>query len=167
MLFDKNVCGFSTTFVASREKLFKWVGPIIRSRTIVLGNDASPQLTDINNLKNYKLATIKNDASHHIAQKMGVPDENFVISENLGDVIRSYENGEADFIIYEESVIFWYLKRNGKRQQYKVFGSISENSLYYAFSKDVPDEFVSKFQNALDEIKSSEIYFDILDLYIK
>ncbi len=167
LLFDKNIVGFVTTRSESRENLFKWAGPILFSRTVVLGKMNSPKLDKIEDIKNYKIVVIENDAGHHIGEKIGIPSENFIKHFHLDDVLETIESGKADFWIYEETVAFLYLKSKGKADNYKVIDILGANNLSFAFSKDVSDDIVSDFQDALDEVKASSTFADILDRYLK
>ncbi len=167
LIEEKNIIGFATSRSETREKLFKWAGPIIFSRTVAIGKKGGKKLKDKHDLKNYKVAVIKNDVGHHVGRLLEIPENNFVIALNMNEIISAMENNEADFWIYEDSVIQWYLKQIGKVEDYEVAEILEANNLSYAFSKDVPDKLVIEFQEALDEVKSSDLYFDILDKYTK
>lgn len=167
LLNGKNVCTFGTTRSETREDLFKWAGPIVPSRTVVIAKKDSKTLKSNEDLKNYRVAVIKNDAGHHIARSLGVPENNFVVALKMDDLFNAMEDGTADFWVYEEAVVQWFLKSRSAINRYAVVAALGANDLSYAFSKDVPDTIVLQFQDAIDEIKSSSNYLDILARYTR
>ncbi len=167
LLNGKNVLGFATTRGASREKLFKWAGPIVFSRTVLIGPKGGKKLNSIADTKDCKIAVIKNDNGHHAVLDAGVPEENIILALHMDEIIKLMEEGKANFWAYEETVLNWYLNSKNLNREYESVLTLESNNLSFAFSKDVPDRVVAQFQDALDEFKLTDIYFDILDRYTR
>jgi len=67
----KNTMLFSTTRTEQREKLFKWVGPIIATKIgIIAPKDKKIKINNTKELNNYKIGAVLKDIGEQLLQKL-------------------------------------------------------------------------------------------------
>lgn len=169
-LYKKKTCLFATTRTQKREKIFKWVGPIIASKMVLIGKkDRDIALDSLEELSQYKVSAVIDDVALQLLTQAGVPER--LLDKNGGvdaaeKIIRKLEMGRIDLWAYEETVARWLIKNQGyDPDTYKVFWVLKQSQEYYAFHRKTPDSLIRRVQAALDEIKNSALYQEILERY--
>jgi polar amino acid transport system substrate-binding protein len=150
-----NTVLFGTSRLDSREQLFKWVGPIFLKRFVLFAHKQSPlkavEFEDINNLR---IGTTKDDAAEQELLRRGVRLDKLVRVQGIKEQLELLENNKVDVIARDEISVQAFMEQHGyKKESFKKVKSISEASLWYAFSKDVPDKVVKEFQSSLNDLK--------------
>lgn len=143
-----------------RENLFKWVGPITVQDLILFEHSENP--THIKTLeetkKEHMIAVVKNFSTHQFLEKNGYT--NLLMVENVTGLIKLLEHQRVDLIPFAPEVIPFVMHKNGLHtslfQPTPV--KLYTNTFYIAFSKNISDQEVSKWQNILDELKRSGKY---------
>ena len=159
---------FSTTRTKQRENLFKWVGPIASNDWVFYAKkDFNDKIESLESVKNsrYIIGTYKDDACELYLKSLGfknissVPDDYLNVKKLLRNRIDLWIVGEYQGILKA--------KRFGAESKIKKVFSVKHTELYIAFSKDVDDEIIDKWQVELDKMKSDGRYQKILDKYLK
>ncbi len=168
--YQEKTCLFATTRTEKREKMFKWVGPIIASKMVLIGKkDSHIALDSLQELSRYKVSTVIDDVALQLLTQAGVSER--LLDKNGGvdaakKIIRKLEMGRIDLWAYEENVARWLIQKQGHDPDtYKVFWVLKQSKEYYAFHRQTPDGLIQKLQAALEEIKNSPIYKEILERY--
>ena len=165
---EKNQVLFSTTRTPQREKLFKWVGPIATNTWVFYtkkGNDIKlSKLSDAKNLK-YTIGTYKDDACELFLKLNGFENIESVPNDTL-NVKKLISNRIDLWIVGEYQGKIKAKRLNADKYLKKVF-EIKKTYLYIAFSKDVDDKIIKKWQYELDRLKQNGIYQKILNKYLK
>jgi polar amino acid transport system substrate-binding protein len=167
---NKNNMVFSTTRTKSREKSFKWVGPItkttigitaLKNRNIVIKN--------ISDLKKYKIGCIKKDIGESLLIENKIPKENLVSIDGTNSLATTFyklERDKIDMFAYETKVANYSADLNGfDSDEYEVVYTLSNGELYFAFNRLTSDKTIQKWQKALDKIKANGIYQEIIKKY--
>ncbi len=165
----ENTCLFSMVRTQEREKLFKWVGPIAPSK-IVLTAPAYKDITiqSFHDLKKYRIGTVIDDVGELLLVERGINKGELIAVSDPVLCARQLEKGRIDMWAYGDLVARWILKEQGfPPEEYETVYVLNESELYFAFSKDTPDEVTQQFQNALDALKDDGTYQKILDTYLK
>lgn len=166
----KNNMVFSTTRTKSREKLFKWVGPIcktivgitaLKSKNIVIKNASD--------LNKYKIGAMKSDIGETLLLENSISKNNIYTIDGTNSLATSFyriEREIIDMLAYETKVAFYSIDLNGYEiDDYEVVYTLEKNDLYFAFNKQTSDLVIQKWQKALDNIKSNGIYDKIIKNY--
>ena len=150
-----NVALYETVRTAEREALFKWVGPLMLYRISlyslagrVPSNIPAHQLAD-----NYVACNYPGAASVRELQQLGFVDgKNLVLTSKSGDCLNMLLLGRVDLLAIEDSSLAEYqatASQSGKSLTEVLF--LSERQRYLAFSLDVSNEHINRWQQALEQ----------------
>ena len=156
---EKNTVLFSTTRTKSREKLFKWVGPIAPTVVSIIAkkgeNFKIDSVADINALR---VATVKDDIGELLLTNMGISINDLVRTSSSKAAARVLAAGRVDLWSYEQSVAKWNLNEVGQNpDDYKIVKILEKSHLYFAIQKDTDDKLVKSLQDALDKVRAIKI----------
>ena len=160
---------YSMTRTENREQLFKWAGPIIKTKVSLIANKSSKiKINDVSDINNYKVGAVRSDIGEQELLAKNVSKKNISIVTDLEQNIRKLTAKRIDILAYEESSVYWRIKMMGENpDDFETIYTLKEGDLYYAFSKETPDEVIGSFQKAIDKVKSSDKYQEILIKYLK
>jgi len=152
-LNGKTTVLFSMSRTKDRDKLFKWAGPIFTVKTVLFGTKKSKiHLKSLSDAKKYRIGTIKDDVAESILVKNGFSAGNI---ESVPGLRRNFEKlklGRIDLIANSLDTCNEYIKENLLNPgDYTQVFIMEENTNYFAFSMDVPDTLVKRFQSALEK----------------
>lgn len=169
-LKKNNSMVFSTTRTESREKLFKWVGPIIDTQVgIIALKSKKIKINGIKELNNYAIGAVLKDVGETLLLENGVKKENIQYVKGTDAIDLSFtkmEKNRIDMFAYDINVIF----SNGKLKgydidKYEVVYVLKKSALYYAFNNQTDDKIINEWQKALDKVKANGTYDKILQNY--
>jgi ABC-type amino acid transport substrate-binding protein len=158
-LTTEDVLLYSTTRTAARENLFKWVGPIIRSKIVLFArkdrNLALSSIDDINQMK-LRVGVVLNDVGEQTLLELGVK-RNGIYRFNKGiHLAEMLEKGRIDLLAYGNLVTLWNLKSLGfNPSDYEAIYTLKEAEYYYALNRKTDDQIINQLQKALDHLKES------------
>jgi polar amino acid transport system substrate-binding protein len=164
----KNQVLFSMTRTEQREKLFKWVGPIASNNWVFFAKKGSNiKINSLDEVKNskYKIGTYKNDACELFLKEKGfkniasVPKDDLNVKKLIKQRINLWIVGEYQGLVKAAKF--------GKIDQIEKVFDVKATQLYIAFSKDVSDDTINRWQKELDNLKANGKYQKILDKYLK
>lgn len=173
-LNQSNICLFSTTRTDERESLFKWAGPIAKTRIVVMTRkESNININSASDLTKLKLGAIRDDVGQQLLIANGVAEGQIELSAKAEAMIEKLKYRRIDGIAYEENVARWFIRKNDlSNDDFEVSHVLKEGELYYAFSKDTDDAFVETLQKGIDAIKSTpgklgdSLYDDIVRDYL-
>lgn len=154
-LSQPNTVLFGTARLDSRENLFKWVGPIFLKRFVLFAHKQTRlKAVDFEDVHALRIGTTRDDAAEQELLRQGVRLDRMVRVQGLKEQLELLEANKVDVIARDEMTIQDYMDRHGlKRDTIRKVKSISGASLWYAFSRDVPDKVVREFQDTLNDLK--------------
>jgi len=154
-----NTVLFATTRTDAREQLFKWVGPIVLSRNVLLArrdSDISVSSIDELNELDLQVAVIREDVAEQLLLEFGTEPKLIRWVASNDSAARMLHAGRIDLWAYGEDVALWRIRELGfPKEAFKVVYVLDESPLYYALHLDTPDEIVSTLQGALDQLRES------------
>jgi polar amino acid transport system substrate-binding protein len=159
---------FVMTKTKERENLFKWVGPIASNNWVLFAKKNSKiKINSLEELKksNYIIGTYNDDACELFLKKNHFVNIASVADDTLN--VKKLFNNRIDFWIVGEYQGILKAKRLNLHKEIKKVFDVKQTELYIAFSKDVSDKIISKWQRELDILKENEKYQVILDKYLK
>ncbi|MBI9080123.1 MAG: transporter substrate-binding domain-containing protein [Pseudodesulfovibrio sp.] len=159
---------FSTIRLPSREKLFKWVGPITTTETLLITmKGRNITINSPEDLKGLSIGGIQDYASSELLKKY----ESIAHIEKVPSVqmnIKKLIANRLDAIALEQRTFAHNIKELGLNpEQFEKVWTINRIEPYYAFSKDTPDKVIALFQKALDAIKATPEYQRRLDQHLQ
>ena len=171
--FDR-ACNVSNTVLfgmartPQREDLFRWAGPIAMVRFVLVAKkEANIVLPDMDEAEGYRIGTLREDITDTLLQQYG--DRNKIESlAHMRQNIRKLVEGRLDMVAYEEAS--WRkvaLKHGLSPDDYETVYVLRETPIYYAFHRDIPPILFHDFQKALNRVKASPRYQEILDKYLR
>ncbi len=152
---------------AKREKLFKWVGPYLNVNLGVIAKKKNQfKITNIDDLKRHKIATIENTAPEQALRKMGVPLTNLKRDLYPQKNIYQIHNDHVDLLAYPLQATSYLMKLNNiEATEYEEVFPLRKIDLYFAFSKDFRDEEIQTYQTALDLVLASNEFTELREKY--
>ncbi|WP_051303088.1 substrate-binding periplasmic protein [Psychromonas aquimarina] len=151
----KNTVLFSMSRTKEREHLFKWVGPIFRSRQVIVGLTDSPiKIDSLEDAEKYTIGTIRDDVCENTLISAGFDRKKLHSVTSLEQNISKLLLKRVDLICHSEASIRDVIKmKNQNAPQFKTIFVVTEKGNYYAFHKDSQNDLIRSFQLALDELE--------------
>lgn len=164
---EKNIVLFSMLKTPERENLFKWAGPIALSTTFFYAKADSPiNIQSFTDAQGLSVGIVKGYASEGLLAKKS----HIVRIKSLKSVqacINMLISSRVDLISLEARTFNKAIRERGlDPDNFKTVWKVSEMRSYYAFSKDVPDTLVDRFQKAIDRVRSSSAYENLVRRYL-
>ncbi|WP_456473230.1 substrate-binding periplasmic protein [Desulfolithobacter sp.] len=146
-----------------REKLFKWIGPILSKRTMLykFRDRRDIVINSVDDLKQYTTAVILGYALTQKLQALGFEDgHELIITKNKKAQMRVFLRGRADLITGNEYTIFNALKAEGiSPDVLEPVLLMSEKGYYLAANIDTDDVVVQRLREANDKLQQDDFDF--------
>ena len=158
---DKTTCVYSTTRTEAREKLFKWVGPLVSDSWVLYAKADSPiAIGSLEDAKKYAIAGYQGDAKTAFLKEKG-----FKVEETIKDEqnVKKLEAGRVDLWVAGNISGPWIAKTNGVKVK-PVF-TVKEVQMYAACNVAMPDADVASMNEAIKAIKADGTYDKFLKAY--
>lgn len=162
---EANILILDITRNPSREKLYKWVGPIAPREIWLykLATREDIQVASLIDIKKYMVGVMRGTAAAEKLMAAGFEEGN-----NLALVSKETQNikkiimGRVDFVTFSPVELEWRLKLLKSQIDINIFEPAyllsGELDYYFALSKNTSDETVTQLQTVLDEIKKDGRY---------
>ncbi|MFK7828032.1 MAG: substrate-binding periplasmic protein [Oligoflexales bacterium] len=145
---------FSTTRTESREKLFKWVGPITKTTiSLIKRKDSLATISKGSDFLKFKYCVIKDAIGDILIREKKVPEELINAKTKFEELLTLLLQKDCDFLAYNQKVSEWLMKQHSfNKDDFVVDYELKTSKLYFAFNKSISDKVVNSYQNALDDI---------------
>ena len=152
---------FSTTRSPAREKLFKWVGPLVPNNSALFARKDSGMVIDtIDDARKVDaIGVYRDDFGELLLKEKGFTNLDAVL-ENRMNVPRLLDGG-IDLWIANELTGRYLIARAGAGDRIDKVLAVQKDDMYIAFSRNTPDEVISRWQRVLDEFKADGTYGQI------
>ena len=165
-LKENNVALMETTRTEEREKLFKWVGPILVVNRIVYGmDDYDKPLKSIEDIRQAgTICVLRGSSNERYLQSLALVNINAVTVPS--QCLKMMEADRVEFFYTSEIGMDGLLKEQElDPDRFKALLHLKKEYLYLAFSKDIGDERIARWRAALEEVKRDgtleKIYRDV------
>lgn len=163
----KNNILFSMAKTPERTPLFKWVGPIATEKVYFYQNRKSNvQLNQLSDAKKVKtILTARGFPEHSYLQSKGF--SNLHITASMGKSFQMLAHQRGDLTVSGETTGNYFLTKENidKNTIVESEFSIYQFDLYIAFSRNISNTEIEKWQKALDTIKESGRFAEIVNKY--
>ena len=172
-LKEENLCIYSLARIPERKALFQWVGHLSDS-TISLYTLSHRSIT-IDNLaqaKNYKVAVIKDDVTHHFMLSRGFEENiNLYVMNNYDALLNLLEtpNRHIDLVLLNDDLLNNRLKNSSKAAKYKSVYLIDELTLnfHFACSLNTGKAIVTPLVQAMTTLEEQGAFTEIKNKWQK
>ena len=169
-LNGENVLIFSMIRNEEREKHFKWVGSLIGTKDYYfwsLKNSKDIKINSLEEAKRYSIGVPRDNYQHQFLKNNGFT--NLSITDDFDTALKMLYAQRIQAVMGSEISIAYRMRKlnldySMLKKHYKIGQSWGDLSI--AFSKNTPDELVTKFQLALMKIKNNGTYDRILKSWI-
>ena len=153
-LSDKHLL-FSMTRTPSREKLFKWVGPITKTKISLIAKKSNNiKISTPQDLKKYVIGGILDDIGVLLVRDLIGFNANILTTAYAKSLARMLDLNRIDLWAYEENTAKHFFKLNNLNpEDYESIYVLSEADLYFAFGKNTEVKIIERLQKALDQVK--------------
>lgn len=155
---------FAIVRIPARENLFKWVGPIFGEGDYFFRR--KNRLLRVRNLHDAKMvsriAVRKDGYTHQALATAGFT--NLDVGPTYKSSYMKLAEGRVDLVLMGERTYYYMVKQAGLDPELfeRTDCKFADSAAWLAFSRDVPDEVIAKWQAALDELKASGKYDEIM-----
>lgn len=150
-----------------RESRYKWVGPLFHNQVFFYQNRTNPQ--DIDHLSDIK-------SNSAIAVGLGNADDEYLSSLGFKNLSRNMSQQDSLILLQKKLVdltvmgemTFYGINKYGAFNNVDITRTnvkLYDSSLYIVFSKTVSDQTIAQWQNALDSIKSTPVFTNVMEKY--
>ncbi len=162
---------FSLFRTEQRENLYKWIGPISNESNYFFKNKNDSRIynTIEDTKKVERISTRHEGMVLNYLKDMGF--DNLAINSNNKNRYKVVAEGLSDLLVNPASSVKYRLKKYGYPADTLIQTNVElfNLPLYIACSKEMDDEIINDWQNALDKIKTSgeydRIYNGFLDMF--
>lgn len=158
---ENNSVFFSVPRLPGWEALFKWVGPISPTQTVVFAmEERAVRISSPAEMNKYKIGVVRSSAEQQLLTSLGVNERSLVQEDDADTIIKKLKSGSIDIdaFAYSELPGIWLINKSGiiPKDYDIVYDLKDEVELYYAFNKETPDSVVLAFQSALNQTKQEK-----------
>ncbi len=158
---------YSVTRTPMREKLFKWVGPLVPIKLVFMARkDRQLQIENLADARQVnKIGTYVDDFS-----------EQFLISKEFRNIESIKDNRENLRKLIDKEIDLWivneptgnHLAQLSKQlEEIETVHVIQEEYMYLAFNSETDDAIVNQWQEVFNKMKSDKIYEAIMNKWSK
>ncbi|MFB2862073.1 substrate-binding periplasmic protein [Aeromonas sp. MdU4] len=163
-----NVVLFSTARTQAREDLFKWVCPIGYSEYILLGRKAQNiTLSAVDQMSKYRISAVRSDAAEQLLLNNGMDDNQIISANRLNQAVKMLVSGRADLLATGKLAGYDAIRElKMKPEEFNVAMVLSAEQLCFAFSRQVDDGEINRFQHALTSALASQEFLKLQAKYL-
>ncbi len=169
-LRTRNSFIFTINRTPEREKLFKWIGPILQKRTCLfkLRSRRDIRVRTLADVKKYTTAVILGYAlTDRLLAEGFAEHRELIVTHNKKSQIRVFLSGHADLITGNEYTLAWALRDEGySMDAVEPVLVMTEKGYYLAANPSVDDQTVQQLQKAADAVWRNGVIPEIINKYM-
>lgn len=160
-LDDKDTCVFSTTRTEAREKLFKWVGPLLQTSWAFYATADSPiALKDFDDARQFRVGGYQGDAKALYLKENGFQIDEAVTEEQTA---RKLKAGRIDLWAGDSGTAEWIAKRLDMKIRPVL--SYKKTEMYAACNLRMPDSEIRRMNEAIQAMRADGSFERIVKSY--
>lgn len=156
---------FSVNRTKKRESSVQWVGPFLTTVTHFYKNKGNPtSFTDLDaSRKANGICVLRGNQHHTQLEDLGF--ENLNPNVSYANCVKMLVRNRVELIPLSDRSPALYKLEAEQLQRTAI--KLSESSGYLALSKNIPEREAVQWQQALDQLKESGRYTELLELYLE
>ncbi|WP_319470981.1 transporter substrate-binding domain-containing protein [uncultured Pseudodesulfovibrio sp.] len=155
---------FAIVRIPERENLFKWIGPIFTEGDYFFQrNGGDLKIKNLDDARKVERIGVRRDGYTHQALK-AKKFFNLDVGPSYNSSYKKLAEGRVDLVLMGERTYYYMVKKAGLNPDdfERTDCKFAESSAWLAFSKDIPDETIDRWQEALDKLKANGTYDAIM-----
>jgi polar amino acid transport system substrate-binding protein len=141
-------CAFVTAHNAERDKLFKWVEPLLIDHNILIKHTGSDvQAKDLDEARKYVVGTWRQDYTETLLRQANFPKID--VAADFKSTMKKLVSDRIDLMPISE---FYFQKLQQEGQPIEAVTLLSSQPMGISCQKDFPDELLGKMQAALNRL---------------
>ena len=162
---SKNMMTFPIARLPYREKLYKWIGPILTDKTIFAVKKSNfKEISSIEELKNYSIGVNRGAPTAKRLHSLHFKNLNIVSSET--QLSKMFIKERFKLWYSTKYMIYDILNKEGfNMRELKIMYTDLTLHMYIATSLDIDNKIIEKWQKELNKMKEDGRYQKILDSY--
>ena len=155
---------FAIVRIPEREDLFKWVGPVFSEGDYFFQRRGSGlAIRTLEDARNVSRIAVRRDGYTHQALK-AERFTNLDVGPSYESSYRKLAQGRVDLVLMGERTYYYMVKSAGldPEEFERTDCKFAESSAWLAFSRDISDETIVRWQQALDRLKANGTYDAIM-----
>jgi polar amino acid transport system substrate-binding protein len=158
-----NTCIYSLAYIPERKAKFQWIGHITTSTISLYALSKSTiVIEDLEQAKNYRIAVIKDDVTHHFLISKGfVENENLYVMNNYDSLLKLLEtpSRQIDLVVLNNDLLANRVQNSAETNKYKAVLLLKELTLdfYFACSLNTDKAIVNSLRKAMKEMEQQGI----------
>ena len=158
---------FSMTYTPEREKIMKFVGPVIPSNVSVIAPKKNKiSARSVADLSKLKIGVVRDDIGDQLIRKAALSDDAIVRKNSLKQLLYLLGTGRVDAVAYATGVFSHAVKKSGGGSgRYKEVLVLKKGQLGYAFHKSTADDVLAPLQKAVDALRADGTIDKIIARY--
>jgi len=163
-LQKKNTCIYSLARIPQRQDLFQWIGHITTSTISLYAlKNKTFKIDNLAQAKDYKIAVIKDDVTHHFLLSKGfVENKNLYVMNNYDSLLKLLEipSRQIDFVVINDDLINNRVKNTAQASKYQAVFLLKELTLdfYFACSLTTDNSLVISMTQAMAKLEKQGAY---------
>ncbi len=160
-LNKQDICLFSTAHTEERNPKFKWIEPLVVSRSVLIAREGSNIRPEtIEEAWQYTVGTQRSDVTYGILTNAGFPKID--VAANFEMTLKKLLAGRIDLMIAYDG---YFREQRAKGANIEIAYIVSEQVNSIACGKKVPDPLIEKMQTSLNGLISDGTQSKILEKY--
>jgi ABC-type amino acid transport substrate-binding protein len=158
LLDTKNAVLFTMTKTPERAPLFYWVGPISRSKNVLIAlKSRKLNLEGPLERSGLRFGAVRDDAAGQILLSEGVPASSVDLTTRADQSLKMLVAGRIDVFAFDETVAHWWMHRLGyPLSDFQTVRLLAQGEHYFALNKQTPLALVELFKRTVKEILAKE-----------
>ena len=146
---------FSTTYTPTREKIFKFVGPVVENKIVILSRkEDGLQIGSDEDLMGLIIGVVREDIGEQLIIEKGVDRSSIIASNLASNLVQLLDRKRVDAIAYSYDVAVWNMLKEGiDPRKFEISYLLLGGEMGFAFHKDTDPIVLQQFQGALEALK--------------
>jgi len=151
---EPNTALFTMAYTAARERQFRFVGPLLPIRTVLLARkDRALKITDDQQLRQLRIGVVRQDIGEQLLLERGIDSAALEHSNLAVNLVHLLQRGRVDAIAYGYDAVIWHMRNNGiDPQAFEIVATLQQGQLGYAFHRDTDSALLQRLQQHLDAL---------------
>lgn len=159
---------FPMARTGAREDLFQWVGPIYALQIGLLAKKStSITIGSSSDFGKYTLGTVREGAPEQLLLGAGADESKLDRVASLEQNLKKLINNRIDALAFNIPSALYNLKLLGENpEDYEVVYVLKDLEIFYGFNKSISNTVIDSLQSAMDQVKKSGKYDQIVAEYL-
>lgn len=152
-LLNPNTALFTMSRTDERETLFKWLGPLFQSRHVLIAKKSKNiKVSNLGELFQYRVATIRGDISEISLRKIGYPELNMAKVTELERAFYMMQSDRVELLMVSIHGFTHLTEKLGvDPSHFEHVWRVNTVGNFIAFNKNTPDSVIEAYKTVFEQ----------------